>query len=105
MLTFVKITFTSVAFVTVTGFPSLSIKFITYPAVSPSITEVAPVITAYTVSSSPYPSVSVGVPVVPFPGLFTGLSKIVPIPSALVIFAFPSTFEIMILIVSPLSDK
>ena len=34
----------------------------------------------------------------------TGLSKIVPIPSALVIFAFPSTFEIMILIVSPLSE-
>ena len=34
---------------------------------------------AYTVSSSPYSPVSVDVPVVPFSGLFTGLSVIVEV--------------------------
>ena len=105
VVTFVYFIVTSVSLVTVTGFPSLSTSFTVYVVVLPSFTLTDPVIIAYTLSSSPYPPVSVGVFGVPFSGLFTGLSKIVPIPSGLVIFAFPTTFEILIFIVSPLSDK
>ena len=83
---FVYFIVTSVSFVTVTGFPSLSTNFTTYWAVSPSFTVVVPSIIAKTISSLPYPPSS--------PPGFKGfeLSKIVVSTFVL----FPATSPVLI---------
>ena len=54
------------------------------------------------ISSPSVPATAVSVAVIVSVGIIS--SKIVPIPSGLIILTFPVTFEMLIFIVSPLSD-